>query len=64
MNAANEVANAAFRKGLCRFTDIDAIVEKVMEATDVEPVASIEQLAEVDRLARARAERASEGIRL
>lgn len=55
MNAANEVANEAFREGRCGFTDIDAIVEGVMDATRVEPLSSLEQIAEVDALARTRA---------
>ena len=52
---ANEVANEAFREGRCGFTDIDAIVEGVMDATHVEPLSSLEQIAEVDALARTRA---------
>lgn len=55
MNAANEVANAAFRDGACGFLDIERIVEGVMERTDVEAVSSLEQLAEVDIASRARA---------
>lgn len=55
MNAANEVVNAAFREGACGFLDIERVVEGVMDRTDVEPVESIEQLAEVDLIARARA---------
>lgn len=55
MNAANEVANEAFRERRCGFTDIDAIVEGVMDATHVEPLSSLEQIAEVDALARTRA---------
>ena len=55
MNAANEVANEAFRVGECGFWDIDGIVERVMEATNVEPMTSLEQVAEVDALARERA---------
>ena len=55
MNAANEVANAAFRAGTCGFCDIDRTVEAVMSATRVEPLDSIEQVAEVDALARTRA---------
>ena len=55
MNAANEVANEAFREGRCGFTDIDAVVEGVMDATRVEPLSSLEQIAEVDALARTRA---------
>lgn len=55
MNAANEVANAAFRAGTCGFCDIDRTIEAVMSATRVEPLDSIEQVAEVDALARTRA---------
>ena len=55
MNAANEVANAAFRAGACRITDIDRVVERVMDGTRVEPVTSLEQIAEVDADARLRA---------
>lgn len=55
MNAANEVANAAFREGRAGFCDIDRVVEGVMDATAVEPVESLEQLAAVDAMARARA---------
>ncbi len=58
MNAANEVANEAFRKGQCGFWDIDGVVETVMNATNVEPLTSFAQVAEVDALARMRAEEA------
>lgn len=62
MNAANEVANAAFRAGACGFTDIDRVVEDVMCRTRVEPVSSLEQIADVDSLARARAASVLEGL--
>lgn len=52
MNAANEVANAAFREGRIRLTDVDAVVEAVMEATTPEPARSLDQVLEVDRCAR------------
>lgn len=55
MNAANEVANEAFRQDRCGFCDIDLIVERVMDATSVESLTSLEQIAEVDALARERA---------
>ena len=55
MNAANEVANAAFRAGACGFCDIDRIVERVMDATTVEPLTSFDQIEAVDALARERA---------
>ncbi|MBM6867542.1 1-deoxy-D-xylulose-5-phosphate reductoisomerase [Collinsella tanakaei] len=56
MNAANEVAVSAFLAGACSFTDIDAIVERCMDAHTVEPVQSLEQLADVDAWARRTAE--------
>ena len=58
MNAANEVANAAFREGLCSFLDIERVVAAVMGRTPVERVESVSQLDEVDARARelARAE--------
>lgn len=52
MNAANEVAVASFLQGGCTFLDIADTVERVMEAHDVQPVESIEQLADVDAWAR------------
>lgn len=55
MNAANEVANASFRKGLCGFLDIERVVGAVMDETNVERVESTEQLDEVDARARERA---------
>ena len=53
MNAANEVANEAFRKGLCGFLDIERIVSRVMDETSVERVESLEQLDECDARSRA-----------
>lgn len=55
MNAANEVANAGFRQGMCGFLDIERIVGRVMDETTVERVESLEQLDQVDALARERA---------
>lgn len=52
MNAANEIAVAAFLQDRCRIVDIDRIVEQTMNAFDVEAVESIEQLEEVDMRAR------------
>lgn len=63
MNAANEVANKAFRDGRIGFCDIDAVVECVMAGHSPEPVESMGQLADVDadarRKARAEVERRS-----
>lgn len=63
MNAANEVANQSFLDSEIAFTDIDAVVEWVMDATDAEKVESLAQLAEVNRRARALARTRIEEIR-
>ena len=52
MNAANEVAVAAFLGGQCTLTAIDACVEHVMEACGRADVESLEQLEELDARAR------------
>lgn len=51
-NAANEVANAAFRAGECGFLDIERIISSVMNATKAVPVDNLAQLAEVDARSR------------
>lgn len=55
MNAANEIAVAAFLKERCSYLDIPDIVEATMDACKVASVESIEQLLEVDAWARDRA---------
>ena len=55
MNAANEVAVAAFLAGECSFLSIADAVEAAMDACDVQPVESLEQLEDVDARARAAA---------
>ncbi|MBO7674003.1 MAG: 1-deoxy-D-xylulose-5-phosphate reductoisomerase [Atopobiaceae bacterium] len=55
MNAANEVANAAFRADACGFLDIERVVHAVMDKTRVERVESLQQLRECDALARRQA---------
>jgi len=55
LNAANEVAVAAFLAGECGFLDIEATVEAVLEATHVEPLHSLEQVEDADATARRRA---------
>ncbi len=52
MNAANEVANAAFRAGACGFLDVERIVGSVMEQSHVERVDTLEQLRECDARSR------------
>ena len=55
MNAANEVAVAAFLAGEGSYLGIAECVEAVMNAHDVQPVESIDQLLEIDAWARAEA---------
>lgn len=55
LNAANEVAVAAFLNRECAITDIDRVVEKVLDDHEPDAVASLEQLADVDRSSRAKA---------
>ena len=58
MNAANEVAVAAFLAEQIGYLDIAACVEAVMEAHEragVQPVESLDQLEAVDGWARAQA---------
>lgn len=52
LNAANEIAVAAFLAGRCRLTDIDRVVELVMHAHEPERLDSVEQVEAVDRWAR------------
>ena len=56
MNAANEIAVAAFLAERCSYLGIAECVEAVMEAHQVQAVESLEQLEEVDAWARARAD--------
>ena len=56
MNAANEIAVAAFLAEQCAYLDIAACVEAVMEAHEVQRVESLEQLEEIDKWARRTAE--------
>jgi 1-deoxy-D-xylulose-5-phosphate reductoisomerase len=58
MNAANEVAVAAFLSDACGFLDIESTIERVMESHDCEPLESVEQLESVDAWARSAAARA------
>lgn len=55
LNAANEVANLAFRQHACGFLDIERCVEGVLSSATIDPVESIEQLEAVDAEARRRA---------
>lgn len=52
LNAANEIANKAFRENRCGFNDIALLIEKTLECFDPVAVESIEQLEEYDFKAR------------
>ncbi len=52
LNAANEVAVEAFLQGACRLTDIDHVVEAVMDKHVNSAVYSLDQLEDVDAWAR------------
>jgi 1-deoxy-D-xylulose-5-phosphate reductoisomerase len=55
LNAANEVAVAAFLQGTIAFPDIARIISEVMAAHTAQPLASLEQALAVDRQARQQA---------
>lgn len=59
MNAANEVAVAAFLDGRLPFTGIERVVRAVVDAHVAEPVRSLEQLETVDAESRAAARAAA-----
>lgn len=56
LNAANEIAVNSFLDGRIRLTDIATVVERVMDAHDAQPVATLERVLAADCLARAQAE--------
>jgi 1-deoxy-D-xylulose-5-phosphate reductoisomerase len=58
MNAANEVANQAFRERRIAFTDIVPLVERVLEGTPGHSVTELDQVWSVDAEARRMAEAA------
>lgn len=55
LNAANEVAVAAFLEGMLPFTAIAQVVETVLNSTDIVPLQSLEQVLACDADARRRA---------
>lgn len=57
MNAANEIAVAAFLEGRLPFNGISSLVAEVLEAVEAEPASSFDALVEADREARAAAAR-------
>jgi len=52
LNAADEVAVAAFLQGRIAFNDIPEVIREVLSATEVGKLESIEQVLEADSLAR------------
>ncbi|RMH22706.1 MAG: 1-deoxy-D-xylulose-5-phosphate reductoisomerase [Gammaproteobacteria bacterium] len=54
LNAANEVAVAAFLDGKCRFDQIPIIIEKTLESSETMPVQSLQHVLEMDAAARLR----------
>ena len=52
LNAANEVAVAAFLAGACSFTEIADTVEAVLDAVEIEPLESVEHVLAADARAR------------
>ena len=63
LNAADEVAVAAFLDGSIRFDEIPRIIEDVLSATNSGKLESIRQVLEADALARQDAERRVAGAR-
>ena len=56
LNAANEVANEAFRQGRICFGQISEIVDEVLNHTDRRNIRDVQDVYEADRLAREAAE--------
>ena len=61
LNAADEVAVAAFLEGSIGFADIPQVIERVVAQTEVGKLESIQQVLEADAEARQRARRQVEG---
>jgi 1-deoxy-D-xylulose-5-phosphate reductoisomerase len=57
LNAANEIAVEAFLAGRLPFTGIAEVIERVLETTDAQPLATLEQVYAVDVEARSLAAR-------
>ncbi|MBQ9057596.1 MAG: 1-deoxy-D-xylulose-5-phosphate reductoisomerase [Atopobiaceae bacterium] len=52
MNAANEIANEAFRQGTISLVGIDEVVERVMDAHDTRPLEDLDHIRRSDAWAR------------
>ena len=64
LNAANEVAVEAFLDGKLGFTAVPRVIEKTMDAHDVENISTIDVVRRVDRWARAQASDAARALEL
>ena len=64
LNAANEVAVETFLDGKLGFTAISRVIQKTMDAHQVEPVSTIETVRRVDRWAREQALDAARALEL
>ncbi len=62
LNAADEVAVAAFLAGRIEFTAIAAVIERVLEEMPAQPVTHFEDLFAVDEEARRRTEEQVGGL--
>jgi 1-deoxy-D-xylulose-5-phosphate reductoisomerase len=64
LNAANEVAVALFLQGKLAFTAIPRVIERTMEAHEIESVSTIEVVRRVDGWARSYAQELASGLEL
>jgi 1-deoxy-D-xylulose-5-phosphate reductoisomerase len=63
-NAANEVANLAFREGRIGFNEIPEVLEQALDSVPVDPLHEIADVIDADRRARAAAQEWVESARL
>ena len=56
LNAANEIANLAFRENRVKFNDISKIITQTINKIPFKPVNTIDDLIDIDKEARAKAE--------
>ena len=56
LNAANEIANLAFRENRVKFNDISKIITQTINIIPFKPVNTIDDLIDIDKEARTKAE--------
>jgi 1-deoxy-D-xylulose-5-phosphate reductoisomerase len=64
LNAANEIAVASFLDGRLGFMGIPRVIEKTMDAHDVQPVTTLESVRRADAWAREQARQVARGLEL